>query len=84
MIFREECQLLCLTNCGHRRLGSEIHGRGFQVSHTRVPPVPVHSHGSRQADQAALTRRRRVPKKQRSLEVDGGGPAILGRRGIHR
>ena len=38
----QECWLLCFANCGHCRLGSEIHGRGFQVPYTHVSPVPVH------------------------------------------
>ena len=79
--------MLCLANCGHHRLGSEIHGRGFQVPHTHIPPVPVHSRtrvtpgqipGPRQAIPGASTRRRHASKEQRGLEVDGGDPAILG------
>ena len=41
-------------------------------SQVPVKPSQVHTPG-----------RRRVPKKQRSLEVDGGGPTILGRQGVH-
>ena len=91
--FGRNAGCFAFADCGHRRLGSEIHGRGFQVPHTHVPPVPVHSRnrltpgrspGPHQAIPGAYTQRRRVPKKQRSLEVDGGGVTILGRRGIHR
>ena len=56
--------------------------------HTHVPPIPVHSRdeftlgrspGPRQAIPFAEHRRRCALKKQRGLEVDGGGVAILGR-----
>ena len=66
--------------------------RGFQVPHTRVPPVSVHSctrvtpgqiRGPHQAIPGACTRRRHASKEQRGLEVDGVDPAILGRRGVY-
>ena len=91
-LFQEECQLFCSADCGHCRLGAEIYGRGFLVPHTCVPPIPVHSHykftlgwspGPRQAIPFAEHRRRYVLKKQRGLEVDGGGVAILGRQGVY-
>ena len=61
---------------------------GFKYPIPTFPPVPVHSRtgltpgqipGPGQAVPGAHTQRRRVPKKQRSLEVDGGGATILGR-----
>ena len=48
---------------------TDSHQGGAQVPHQAIP--------------GAYTWRRRVPKKQRSLEVDGGGVTILGRRDVH-
>ena len=92
-VFREECWLFCSADCGHCQLGAEVYGRGFLVPHTHIPPVPVHSHdeftpgwspGPHQAVPFAEPRRRCAPKKQRSLEVDGGSVTVLGRRGVYR
>ena len=68
--------------------GAEIHGHGFQVSHTHVSPIPVHpptgitprwSPSPCQAIPGECTQRGCAHKEQGSMEVDGGGAAILGR-----